>query len=290
MKLVSTLLHDINLRKDNYHAFTFESSYLLKKFKQLLFDFFNNKPQSETEFLRLVDSNNKELKPKDFHFISFNCHHINLEIEKNTKTQIQKLLFHQLENNPQLISSFSNFQNQLSLFLDHLELEDEFLSVEFQYSEKAILNLIKALDIVINFENDGYVPNYKIRNFLIKALLKMNTTDKEPILVISHPETDIGYSEISIAIKLLKNLNITTIVLSSQNDFLTAASDDQFFLINQNGDFYDIINLRKELYEFGIVSEFLSDSLVRSIALYDFNESYELLNEELKGFLLSNKL
>jgi len=290
MKFASSFLSEINLEKGKYHAFSFETSYLLKVFKQHLFAYFNNKPQLETQFLNVLDSNNKQLSAKDFHFISFDCHYIDLSIEKNTKSQIQKLLFHQLENNPNMVEKFLRFQNQLSFFTNHLDLVDNELSIEFQFNEKSIFNLIKSLDIIIEFDEKEYIPNFKIRDFLIKALLRINTEEKEPILIISHPETDVGRMDLHYVINMVKDLDITTIVLSSQKDFLTSATDKRLFLVNKYGNFYDIISLRKELIEFNLIKESDSEELVRSIALMDFNKDYQLLTGEIKNFLLSNKL
>lgn len=290
MKFISSFIDDINIKKGKYHAFHFETSYLLKLFKQHLFAYFNSKPQLETQFLNVIDSSNKELKTKDFHFISFDCHHIDLSSEKSTTSHIQKLLFHQLENNPRLLEKFLLVQHQLNIFTNSLDLNDGELSIEFEVNEKAILNLIKSLDIVIEFKANDYIPNYKVRDFLIRALLEMNMDEKEPILIISHPETDIGRLDFSYVINTLKELGITIIVLSSQREFLTAAKDEQLFLINQYGQFYDIINLRRELKAFNIVKKENPESLARSIALIDFNEEYILLNKEIKDFLMSNKL
>lgn len=290
MKIVSSFIDDIHLKEGQYHAFTFESSYLLKTFKQHVFAFFNNKSQTETQFLRILDSNNNEYKAKDFHFISFNCHHINLEFEKDTKIQIQKLLFHQLENNPNLINNFYDFKNHLSTFVTGLELTDGNLSVEFQHNEKTILNLIKSLEIIIEFDEKEYIPNYSIRQFLINTLLKLNHTGKKPILFISYPEADIGFGEIDHVINLLQELQITTIVLSSNYSFLKVASDNQLYLVNKNGSFYDILGLRNELKAFEIISESSSKELVRFIALYDFHKEYDLLSEKVKDFLLSDTL
>src|SRR5699024_6133663 len=161
------------------------------------------------------------------------------------------------------------------------------LSIEFQHNEKTILNLIKSLEIIIEFNEKEYIPNYSIRQFLINTLLKLNNTGKKPILFISYPETDIGFREIDHVIDLLQELKITTIVLSSKYSFLTVASDNQLYLVNKNGRFYDIIGLRKELHAFEIITEKSSKEIVRSIALYDFHKEYDLLNKEVKDFLLS---
>jgi|SRR5699024_7858062 len=290
MKIVSSFMDDVHLEKGKYHAFSFETSYLLKLFKQHLFACFSNKSQSETQFLNVLDSSNNQIKTRDFHFITFDCHHINLAIEKDTINQIQKLLYHQLENNPNMVENFSLFQTQLSSFASGLELMDEDLSIEFQFNEKSIFNLIKSFEIIIEYDEDEYIPNYKVREFLIKSLLKMNTSQKEPILVISHPETDVGRKDFDFVISAIKRLDITTIVLSSQKDFLTAAADERLFLVNQYGEFYDIINLRKELKAFNIIKGSAPEELIRYIALMDFNMDYQLLDGEIKDFLMSNSL
>lgn len=200
------------------------------------------------------------------------------------------MLFHQLENNPNLIYSFSDFKNHLSTFVTGLDLSDGELSIEFQHNEKTIMNLIKSLEVIIEFEEKEYIPNYSIRHFLINTLLKLNTSGKKPILFISYPETDIGFGEIDLVINFLQKLQITTILLSSKYPFMTVAPDNQLFLVDKNGSFYDIIGLRKELDAFEVISEYSSKEMVRSIALYDFHKDYDLLDKKIKGFLLSDTL
>lgn len=289
MKIVSSFIEDLHLNTGKYHAFEFESSYLLKLFKYYLNAYFNRQKQSDTLFLNFLDNNNNELKAKQFYFINFNCHQINLETDKDIKIQIQKILFHQLENNPILLESFFSFQKDLMTFTNELELEDEQLTIHFHANDKTIMKLIQSLEIDIEYEENDYVPNYKLREFIISFLLTMNNYDKIPVILISYPESDIGRLEFQEVINFLMKLNITVLVLSSQQDFLVSAANNRLFLVNKMGQLYDIITLKKELTEFNIISNKSSEKLVRSISLRDFREDYQLMNQDVKDFLISNK-
>lgn len=289
MKIVSSFLDDLHLKVGGYHSLNFESTYLLKLFKHHLNAYFNKQKQSDTMFMTILDDNNKELKPKELYFVNFNCHHINLEADKEIKKQIQEILIYQLENNPILLEKFTSFHEHLITFTDELELDNEQLSVQFHSTDKTIMKLIQALEIEVEYENDEYVPNYKLREFIISFLLSMNNDRKTTVLLVSYPEADVGRNEFHEVINSLQGLNITVLVLSSQKEFLTSAEDQQMFLVNKMGTTYDIITLRKELIKFNIISENSDNELVRSIALKDFNADYQLMDHDIKSFLMSNK-
>src|SRR5699024_1217356 len=125
MRIVSTFMDDLVLKKGSYHALTFESSYHLKLFKQKLFAFFNNKSQLESEFVQVLDETNNQIKPKKIHFISFDCNSIDLTSDKNTEKQIQNYLYHQLENNPKMVEDLSYLHTQLINFTNNLAFVDE---------------------------------------------------------------------------------------------------------------------------------------------------------------------
>lgn len=289
MKIVSSFLMDLNLKTGEYHAFNFESTYLLKLFKYHINAFFNRKKQTDSVFVSILDDNNREMKAKEFYFINFDSSYNNLETEKETKKQIQEILFHQLENNPILLEKLTSIHEHIMNFTNEIELENERLSVHFHANDNTIKKLIQALEIDIEYCNDEYIPNHKLREFIISFLLSMNNEDKIPVLLVSNPETDVGRLEFNEVINFLQCLNITVLVLSSQQEFLISADDQQLFLVNKMGVTYDIMFLRRELMSFSIVSKNSDYKLVRTIALRDFNKNYQLMDEGIKSFLASNK-
>src|SRR5699024_9787115 len=118
--------------------------------------------------------------------------------------------FHQLENNPILLESFFSFQKDLMTFTNELELEDEQLTIHFHANDKTIMKLIQSLEIDIEYEENDYVPNYKLREFIISFLLTMNNYDKISIILILYIETDIYSLEFHMFIHILlkyKNSN-----------------------------------------------------------------------------------
>lgn len=290
MKLVSTFMNDLYIEKGKFHTITFESTVILQQFRQLIHDYFYNRNLSECQYLSILNDRGKSMKGKDFHFISFDCNVINLQEEKGTKKLMQELLLFHLENNPTLLKEYLKFNSHIDQFLSQIEMKHGNLIIDVQATEKTIMNFIKSLDIIMDYEENEDVPNYRVREFLIKSLLEMNITEKEPVLFISYPETDVGHREISQVIQFLKGLSVTTIVLTVNNDLLTAADENRMFLINKNGDLYDILNLKLEMQAFELVEEKNLSTISKKLAFLDFKEDYSLLDNKMKEFLLSNRI
>lgn len=282
-------MDDLNITKGAYHAITFESSILLSNFNQLLRGYFQNKVQSECLYLKILDSSGNIIKAKDCYFISFDCNIIKLEEEKSTKNLLQELLFFHLENNPDLLQEYIMFNGQIDRFLNQIEIRSKNIAIDFYSTEKTIKNFIKSLDIAIEYQNDEYVPNHVLREFLIRSLLKMNHLNKHVILLMSYPETDVGSNELQEVIHFLNNLEVTTIVITTNRDLLTAAKEESMFLVNKDGYLYDIINLKEELRAFGLVNEENLSIVAKTLAIHDFKKDYLLLNKRMKEFLLSSK-
>src|SRR5690606_16145509 len=117
--------------------------------------------------------------------------------------------------------------------------------------------------------------------YLIKSLLDMNQLEKEVFLLISFPETDVGREDFAEVIHLLKMFNVTTLVITSQRDFLTAANEDCIFLVEKSGIFYDIIELRRELLAFQLVDPEESLEVAKSLSFHDYIKDYYLLDKEM---------
>src|SRR5699024_9098436 len=118
---------------------------------------------------------------------------------------------------------------------------------------------------------------------------QLNLTEKEPILIISFPESDLGRRDYDVFINSLKKLNITTLAFSNDPLFITAASPENIFMINKNGGLYDIIKLINEIKIFNL---WKGEDLIlasKRIAYQDFIKDYLLLEPKMKEFLLSDK-
>lgn len=289
MKIISSFMDELVIREDACHSITFESSRIQMQFRQLIKDYFNRKTQKECEYINLIDSRGDSIKPKDFHFIEFDCQSINLKEEKSTNKIVQDLLEYQLENNPLLLEEYIKLNTELERFLSTIEFKSDDLTIEFGLSEKLITNIIKTFVIVIEYDEEEYVPNYIIREFLIKALLKLNATNKEVFLLLSFPEVDIGFEDYSKVVGFLKELNITTLIITSHSYFSCAVNENEMFLINKNGKLYDIINLGKELLEFDLVNQEQEADISKFLAFKDFTIDFDLLDPKMKEFLLSKR-
>jgi len=289
MRIVNSFMDDLPIRKGKLHTVSFESSYIQSKFRDLLLAYFQRKTQSDCDYLHILNEKREEVHGKDFYFVSFDCNVINLREEKSTTQLLQKLLFHHLENNPELIQEYMEFNEHINEFTSHIEMESDNMVIDFRPTEKTITQFIKSLQIYVEYNENHYVPNYIMRRFLIQSILKMNLTEKEVFLLISFPETDIGCRDYKEFIEILKQLQVTTLIITTQHDFLTSAEKENMFLVDKDGGLYDILELYQELLAFGLADKSESSLIAKTLAFKDFKKNYFLLDGELKEFLQSNK-
>lgn len=282
-------MDDLAIRKGQFHTITFESSYIQSKFRDLLLAYFQRKTQSDCDYLHILNDRREEVQSKGFYFVSFDCNVVNLQEEKSTTQLLQELLFHHLENNPDLIQEYLKFNEHINEFTRHIEMASDDLIIDFRPTEKTITQFIKSLQIYVEYNESDYVPNYIMRKFLIQSILKMNLTEKEVFLLISFPETDIGSKDYKEFIEILKQLQVTTLIITTQLDFLTAAEEESMFLVDKNGGLYDIMKLHQELLAFGMAGNAESPLVAKTLAFRDFRKDYFLLDYKVKNFLQSNK-
>lgn len=290
MKIISSFMDDIWITEGELHTITFESSFIQSEFRKLFQQYFQRRKGEETNYLKILNAAGRQIKANDFLFLSFDCNIVNLKNEKSTLKTLKELLMYYLEHNSELIHQYINFNETLELFASNLELGNEELLIEFHPTEKTIINLLNSFEVTLEYRDQEYVPNYLLRNYLIRSLLDMNVQKKNVILLLSFPEIDIGLQDISKTIELLKDLNITTLIISTHRDFLTAADEDKLFLVNEKGDYYDIINLKKELIAFNIIDKDQAGYYSKVLAYQDFKRDYTFLDRFLRTFLTSDRL
>src|SRR5690625_3397868 len=294
MKIITSFMDDIIINPGEYHSITFESSYIQQIFRILLSNYFSNKRKSERidgHYIKIVSkTTGNTLQRKDIYFINFDCNVIALKTEKSTNKLLQDLLFYHLENNATLLENFIQLNEEITRFTSAISLEDNNLFIDFEPTDKTIQNLIKSLTIHIEYDDSEYVPNYLLREYLIKSLLQLNTSNKDAFLVISFPETDIGREDFSKVINRLKKLNITILVISTEREFITSASPYNISMIDKYGFLYDTIKLMREIEVFQFVSDDKLETVAKNLAYYDFIKDYLLLDPKMKEFLTSNKL
>lgn len=283
-------MDDISIQAGKCHTITFQSSSKQANFRKLLHEYFKNRKQEECNYIKILDTNGRQISGRDFYFIPFDCSSIYLKDDRDTSKQLREILYHYLEYNPDLLKDFIMFNEQLSNFFGQVEIVKDHLKIDFQPSDKTITQLIRSLDIIIEYKEDDFVPNHIMRDFLISALLDMNMLNKDVFLFVSYPETDVGIGDFMHAMDLLKELNVTTIIISSHRDIITTVNEENIFLVHENGTIYDIIMLREELLDLKVVKEVRISETVKVLAYQDFKQDYFLLDDKLKSFLMSNKM
>lgn len=289
MRVTSTFMNDLQIEAGNYHAISFKDSALLKKFRVQLRNFFRNSLRDDSDYLYILNENDEIINKKKIELISFDCNIVNLQDDKYTEKLVKDLLFDQLENQPELLESHLDLNRAVEKFVSDIELQTEGIMIEFDKNERSIQRFIQSLDIIISYDENEDIPNYIIREFLIRTLMKLNKQRKEIILLLSFPETDLGFYEFKKFIDLLKQLKVTTIVLTNEFDFIEAASLECAFLIDENGNNYDILNLEKEIKAFELDNQDSSMSLARKLAFTEFRGDFSLLDSQWKKFLESSK-
>src|SRR5699024_150267 len=143
-------------------------------------------------------------------------------------------------NSPVLLEDYMDFQHKIEEFLTKIGIRDSELMIDFQSSNKTITQFIRSLEISIDSNNNIDISNSAIRNFLIKLLLKLNIHNKDVILVVTYPESDVGSDDYQQIINGFNDLKVTTLILTSHHDFLVSVPKENMFLIDENGLCYDI--------------------------------------------------
>lgn len=289
MRIISSFMDDLVLVEKQCHTIFFESSRLQMKFRGLIKNYFSNKKMDDRNYLDLLDKNNQSISPKQFYFIEFECFTIDLKDEKDTSKLLLNLLEHELEHNAELLGSYTEYLAVTDKFISQLELNDGEFKIEFQVTEKTIEALLKSLIMTIEYNDDELVANHRMRELLINAMMKLNLTEKEVVLLLSFPEVDIGFRDYKQTIQFIEELGITVVVLSANSYFITHPEVDCTFLINKNGEKYDIPFLAEELIAFDLVSEFDAKEIAKELAYKDFTKDYLLLDPLYKEFLISNR-
>lgn len=289
MKIISSFMDDLVLTRNQCHSIYFESSKMQMQFRELLKSFFTNKKMEDHYYLDVIDHNYNSIASRSFYFIDFDCFSIDLKNEKDTSKIILDLLKYELEHNAEWLAHYTNYLTITDRFLSQLELTEEALVIDFQMTDKTIEALLKSLLVTIEYDNSTVVGNHKMRAFLIKAMLKLNLTEKEVVLFVSYPEVDVGYQDYKEVVQFLEQLGVTTIILSSNEYYLTHPPMDSIFLVNKNGKCYDIPFLFKELEVFGLLGQKSGASVAKKLAYKDFTQRYELLDLVYKEFLESNR-
>lgn len=291
MKIITSIFNQLSLENKKYHVLTFSSTYHQMEFRDLLRRYFRNrKGKTDSRYLYLVDYDGRELKHNEVYFINFNCSITNLSQDKTTEKQLKEMLYFFLENHPEFVEEYMQFNKQLEQFLSSIKFEKENLLVDFLPSSRTVKQLINSLDIEIEYEEERYVPNYVLRHYLIELLLSLNESNKPPLLFLVYPESDVGHEDFSIVIEKTKSLGITTLVLTAEKEFITATKAERMFLVQSNGELYDVEEVRDELISLNYVKEEHVDKIAKEIAYYDFRKQYEHLNSKLKKFIVSSKL
>lgn len=290
MRIITSILDDIVLQEGEYHTITFSSSMMQMEFRQLLEGFFRNKKgEYDTQYIYFVDEKDVEMKAKDFYFINFDCNIANLTRDKDIKKSLHEILLYYLENDSNFVEQYMKLNNHMENFIHSVEFKKDDLLIEFMPSKRTMNNFIKSLDINFEFNNNEYVPNYILRNYIIEMLLDLNIHNKKPILFLAYPEADVGNGDFIEVIQLMQQLNVTTIVLTAQKDFLQSANIEHMFLIDGRGTIYDVKRMRRELEVFKLYNGDLIDEKAKQISYLDYREDYNLLEENVKTFLQSDK-
>lgn len=288
MRIVSSFMDDLKIKKEQCHSIYFESSKVQMNFRRFIKDYFNNKKLDEGLYLDFVDKDNSSISPKQFYFLDFECFSVDLKEEKDTSKLMLNLLAHELEHNAEILPGYTEYMALTDRFISQLGISEGDLQVEFQVTEKTIEALLKSLLITIEREEEEHIENNYVRELLISAMLKLNLANKEVFLLLSFPEVDVGYRDYKRTMEFINGLGITTIVLSANPYFIKYPDKDCIFLIDKNGGNYNIPLLVEEIKIFGLAANYDVSEIAKELAYRDFQKDYLLLDPLFKKFLLSN--
>src|SRR5690625_4861888 len=287
MKIVSNFMNEFTIAPGEVNTICFKTNAIQQKFKEYLIQFFNNRKKKETTYVSILNEYGEQLKGREFEFIYFDCSSISLVDEKDTKKLFQDMLFHQLENNPLLVDSFTAFRQYVEQFITTLQLKYDKITVDFEFSDKTIEQMIKSLHLIVESteKEADFIPNYELRINLIQSLLNMSVKRDNAFLFITFPETDIGVSEYNKIISYLHELGITVLVLTANREFVLSTPIENVTLVRNFGTIYDIIGLRNELIAFKYCTEGDANWIAKDLAFRDFTNDVVMLREDYKLFL-----
>lgn len=289
MKITSSFMNELNLSNKAVHTIIFKNTKHQMKFRYKLNQYFIRK-QEEEKYVNIVDEYYKKQDAKKFYFINLNFSAVYAATEKSTDQLIRKVLTYHLNHNPELIGLYQKVIYSIEEFLLNINLEYHDIDLEFEITDKVITNMLKAIKVHIDYNDEELVSNNEVRKLLISSLLDLNMTDKEVFILINYPEGEIAKDNYYDFLQYLKKLNLTVVILTSAPEFINWIDNDKLFLINESGHKYDIIKLKQELLEFKYVNEKSSNLIANKLAYHDFMKDYLLLDPKYRYFLKSNRL
>lgn len=289
MKITSSFINAINLSDKAVHTIIFKNTKHQMKFRYKLNQYFIRK-QEVDKYVNLVDEYYKAKDAKNFYFINLNFSAVYAATEKSTDQLIKKVLTYHLNHNPELINLYQNVVHSIEAFLSNINLEYHDIDIEFEITDKVISNMLKAIKVHIDYQDEELVSNNEVRKLLISSLLDLNMTEKEVFILINYPEGEMAKDSYCDFVNYLKGLNVTVVILTSAPEFINWIDNDKLFLINESGHQYDIIKLKQELLEFKYVNEKSSKLVVNKLAYHDFMKDYMLLDPKYRYFLESSKI
>ena len=289
MKITSSFINEINLSDKAVHTIIFKNTKHQMKFRYKLNQYFIRK-QEVDKYVNLVDEYYKKKDARSFYFVNLNFSAVYAATEKSTDQLIKKVLTHHLNHNPELINLYQKVVHSIEEFLSNINLEYHDIDLEFEITDKVISNMLKAIKVHIDYQDEELVSNNEVRKLLISSLLDLNMTEKEVFILINYPEGEMAKDSYCDFINYLKRLNVTVVILTSAPEFINWMDNDKLFLINESGHKYDIIKLKQELLEFKYVNEKSSKLVANKLAYHDFMKDYMLLDPKYRYFLESSKI
>ena len=288
MRIVTTFTELLSLNENKVNLISFENTNHQMKFRAKLEAFFKRK-EAEDKYVVLASNDGVAFDSKQFYYVNLDFSSLNLETNKETDKLLKELLLHQLNHESKLIDLHNQLEDYLYEMFDHVKFEHDETQVQFEFTEKALEQLIKNLKIEFNYKDLKTKTNFEVRKLLIKALLSLNLTEKSVFLVLNYPEAELAPDMYAALIDFLKNLNVTVLILTHSRELILEVDSKELQLVNKNGIIYDIMKLRNELKTFNLIEDELNlDQFTKKLSYQDFIKDYDLLSPKYKRFLKSS--
>lgn len=289
MRMISSFMDEISLFEGTLNTITFESSEMQMNFSRLFKSYAKNKNMDDCDFIGIKDKAGNLVPSKHWFIIDLDCFSVDLKDEKQTQKLILELLEYQLENDEILLGIYKDYISYTERFVSELFVNNSILDIEFELTDKTIGVFLKSLDVTIEHNEKELVPNFRIRQFIIKTMMKLNLSNKKTLLLLNFPEVGVGFEDYEKEILFLKELGVTTIVQSTNSRYLLAPELEGINLIRKTRDQYDIIGLRDELLTFEFLNKKQIEENSKELAYRDFKRDYNLLDSRFNRFLSSNQ-
>ncbi|MBI5974696.1 hypothetical protein [Staphylococcus canis] len=262
MKIASDVTEVLDIEAVSTNVITFESSQHCDTFIQSFLNYLNKKPPIDHHFAHFITDNYDTIPIQQFNPIILNCGDRDLLKQKIIEEYVYKQFEHQVSTDANVNALYQKFEQSLRLFNYALGIQDTHYQIEVQDTSLNLKRFLKlfGLEFHHNLEDLSEIQKRKL---LIDVSIK---DKKENVLIILYPEAFLGHKDIQTFMNLLKQYELTTIVLTNHPSIIM--NEHNVFLCKRNKLCHSIHEVKEDIEV--LTNQKVSDEVVRMVAYAEF--------------------